>query len=112
MSFPQRFIYGASIEKFLSLGYELLSRRKRTVFWLGWRVALQTSRIKLIKVCERALRLLNGSHPCGNIRPTQLSFVAYIYVFVSCLKKVDIRRCVKTSRPFSKGDFSIEVKLQ
>ena len=42
---------------------------------------------------------------------TQLSFVAYIYVFVSCLKKVGIGRCVKTSRPFSKGDFSIEVKF-
>ena len=61
---------------------------------------------KLIKVCGRALRLLNGSHPCGNIRPTQLSFVAYIYVFVNSLK-VGKGRCVKTSRPFSKGDFSI-----
>lgn len=83
---------------------------KRSVKY--WKVLITGTRFTLVQSGQHfvsrwrelhcALRLLNGSHPCKNIRPTQLSLVAYIYAFMSCLKKVNMRRCVKTSVLLSK----------
>ena len=60
----------------MMISKQIQQRARIGKIFARWHLAIATTSAKIIKACVRALRLLNGLHPCGNIRPTQLSFVA------------------------------------